>query len=128
MSRTFNRLHMIADSRFFMLITRAMNRNRVVPLSADSRMSSARSSWSSASIVSSVDLKSPEPEVKNQDSQALEAINSTVCSRKLLTSLITLLVLLILIGIVLGVVIPLKLMQNSSITVTVSTVTTTTKI
>ncbi|CAF1966982.1 unnamed protein product [Rotaria magnacalcarata] len=105
-----------------------MNRNRVVPLSADSRMSSARSSWSSASIVSSVDLKSPEPEVKNQDSQALEAINSTVCSRKLLTSLITLLVLLILIGIVLGVVIPLKLMQNSSITVTVSTVTTTTKI
>ncbi|CAF2250027.1 unnamed protein product [Rotaria magnacalcarata] len=128
MSRTFNPLHMIADSRFFMLITRAMNRNRVVPLSADSRMSSARSSWSSASIVSSVDLKSPEPEVKNQDSQALEAINSTVCSRKLLTSLITLLVLLILIGIVLGVVIPLKLMQNSSITVTVSTVTTTTKI
>ncbi|CAF3328100.1 unnamed protein product [Rotaria socialis] len=125
MSRAFNPLHMVADSRFFMLITRAINHNRVVPSSADSRMGSARSSWSSASIVSSIDLKSPEPEVKDPDSHALEAINSTVRNRKLLISLITLLVLLILIGIVLGVVIPLIFMQNSSITTTVSTVTTT---
>ncbi|CAF4374516.1 unnamed protein product [Rotaria socialis] len=126
MSRAFNPLHMVADSRFFMLITRAINHNRVVPSSADSRMGSARSSWSSASIVSSIDLKSPEPEVYTLFS--LEAINSTVRNRKLLISLITLLVLLILIGIVLGVVIPLIFMQNSSITTTVSTVTTTTKV
>ncbi len=59
-----NPLQIIADPRFHMIITRAMKRARVTPLSSNEIIQSERSSWSSASAVSSIDLKSPEPEDK----------------------------------------------------------------
>jgi len=59
-----NPLQIIADPRFHMIITRAIKRTRVVPLSPKEIIQSERSSWSSASAISSIDLKSPEPEDK----------------------------------------------------------------
>jgi len=61
-----NPLHIIADPRFQMIITRAMKRARVAPLSPREMIQSERSSWSSASVVSSIDLKSPEPELQDK--------------------------------------------------------------
>ena len=62
-------LQIIADPRFQMIITRAKKQNRIVPLSTRAMSPSESSSWSSASRVSSVDLKSPEPELQNETSQ-----------------------------------------------------------
>jgi hypothetical protein len=59
-----NPLQILADPRFHMIITRAMKRGRVVPLSSKKLNQSERSSWSPASVVSSIDLKSPEPELQ----------------------------------------------------------------
>jgi hypothetical protein len=59
-----NPFQIIADPRFQMIIERAMNRCRVVPASPlpQPLIQSVRSSWSSASAVSTIDLKSPEPD------------------------------------------------------------------
>jgi hypothetical protein len=62
-----NTLQILADPRFHKIITRAMKRNRVVPLSPKQINQSERSSWSSASVFSSIDLKSPEPELQHTE-------------------------------------------------------------
>ena len=54
-------LQVAADPRFYMLIIRAIQRARVAPASPKPLIRSERSSWSSASAVSSIDLRSPEP-------------------------------------------------------------------
>jgi hypothetical protein len=64
-----NPLNIIADPRFQKIITRAMKRARVAPLSSKEKSRSERSSWSSPSRVSSIDLKSPEPELQNKLTQ-----------------------------------------------------------
>lgn len=64
-------LRMAADPRFYMLIVRAIQRARVVPAlppaSPKELNRSERSSWSSASAVSSIDLRSPEPILNKKD-------------------------------------------------------------
>jgi hypothetical protein len=59
-------LRIIADPRFQMIITRAIQRTRVAPVLERDITQSERSSWSSASVVSSTDLKSPEPISQNE--------------------------------------------------------------
>ncbi|CAF1112493.1 unnamed protein product [Rotaria sordida] len=109
-----NPLQIIADSRFHMIIKRAIQRSRITPLSPKQMIHSECSSWSSASIVSSIDLKTPEPTLHNEVSQKLEAINKTSRNGKLLIILTIFLVLLILIGIILSIVLSLTLIKNSS--------------
>ena len=55
-------LQVIADQRFHRILTRAMHRaHRVKPM-----LHSARSSWSSASVVSTVGMHTPEPKPSEQ--------------------------------------------------------------
>ena len=61
-------LRVAADPRFYMLIVRAIRRARVVPPPPKDFNRSERSSWSSASAVSSTDLRSPEPILNNKPS------------------------------------------------------------
>lgn len=63
-------LQIIADSRFYLLLTRAINQNRVTPAtSVEQREGSTCSSWSSASRVSSIDLESSELGAANQSTK-----------------------------------------------------------
>jgi hypothetical protein len=59
-------LRIIADPRFQMIITRATQRACVAPVPVKEVIQSERNSWSSASAVSSTDLKSPEPILQNE--------------------------------------------------------------
>lgn len=54
-----NPLQFIADPRFHMIIIRALKRARVAPAIPKDKIRSERSSWSSASAVSTIDLRSP---------------------------------------------------------------------
>ena len=52
-----------------MRVPRIVNRGRVVPTSSKSISDSERASWSSASIVSTIDTQSPEPRVTEDVTQ-----------------------------------------------------------
>ncbi|CAF0891837.1 unnamed protein product [Rotaria sp. Silwood1] len=124
--RENNPLQIIADTRFHTIIVRATKQNSIAPFSPTQMIRSERSSWSSASIVSSIDLKSPEPILHTEVYQKLETMNKTSKNRKLVIILIILLTLLILIIII--IVLTLTLIKNSSTETTIITSPTTTKI
>jgi hypothetical protein len=52
-----------------MRVTRIVNRGRIAPTSPKPCIDSGRTSWSSASAVSTIDTQSPEPNIAEQVAQ-----------------------------------------------------------
>ncbi|CAF0960822.1 unnamed protein product [Rotaria sordida] len=100
-----------------MKVPRIMNRGRIAPSAPRVSSDSERNSWSSASIVSTIETQSPQPQLPEEVTQTLQKpIVVSSINKKVIIGLCIAAVCLIIISIVLGAVLPLTLNKNSPTT------------
>ncbi|CAF2345463.1 unnamed protein product [Rotaria sp. Silwood2] len=110
-----------------MQVTRILNRGRdpVAPLSQRATIDSGRTSWSSASVVSTIETQSPEPRIPEEVTRQLEQTYGTsIMKKKVYIALGIVVVFVLICGIIVAIVLPLTLNQTATTTISTTRATT----